>query len=593
MCGIVGCVGKVNTREYLINGLKDLDYRGYDSAGLAFLINGKTNVYKVVGSVDKLDEEAPKDIVSSMGIGHTRWATHGRPNTKNSHPHQSMNGIFTIVHNGVIENFQELKADLIEKGYTFKSDTDTEVIANLIECLFKQCNNVTLAIREAMHMIDGSFAISMIYQDDPHHLYLIRRSSPLMVGKGKEFYLVASDATPMIKYTHEVLDLEDDQYAIISENECEVYDIEGQRVEAKYSTKDPDLLVRDLNGYPHYMLKEIEECEQVLRRLMNNFYEDGHFNFEQGLIDEINNSDEILFIACGTSYHASLIGVRYFEQLGKSASAFIASEWAYYPYTPGRHPFVIMLSQSGETADLTHCMNIVKEKGLKSLVITNTKGSHLDRVCDFTILLSAGLEVAVASTKAYVAQTAALALLTSALKNDGNIINDLEKCCKIISSIRTKHQKEIKALAKQFVNSKDLFFLGRGFDYDMCLEASLKLKEVSYIHSEALPGGELKHGPIALIEKDTPVIVFITDEITASSMRNNIQEVKSRGADVRVVSTKSLAKPGDSVVVNDFSYALSPIAVSTVAFYFAYYVSLYKGCNIDKPRNLAKSVTVE
>ena len=594
MCGIVGCIGKINTKKYLIDGLKTLDYRGYDSAGIAVLEKGHVSIYKTVGSVSTLEAKTPEVIESKLGIGHTRWATHGVPCDINSHPVQSMNKLITLVHNGVIENFLDIKKELTEKGYKFESATDSEVIASLIEnTLLEKKLSILEALSFAMEKLEGSFACSIIYENDKSHLYLIKRSSPIMIGVGPDFNLIASDAVPIIEYTKKIVDLEDNQIAVISENELNLFDINLKPVEIVYSNKEPSLLTRDLNGYPHFMLKEIEEIENVVRRLCLNCFNGENFTFDPQLMKDLHDADNIIFIGCGTSYHASLVGARYFRRLGKDAGVFIASEWAYYPQISGKRPFVILLSQSGETADLIHCLRIIKEKNIKTLVITNTKGSTLERGCDYSLLLNAGLEVSVASTKAYSAQVAALALLTSALKDRTKVVTDLNAACKVVSETRVREKARIQALAKKLKDSEHLFFLGRGYDYDFCLEASLKLKEISYIHSEALAGGELKHGPIALIAPGTPIIVFISDPNTSSSMRNNIQEVKARGADVYVISTQSLSKEDDFIIVNDYPIYLSSIAIAPIAFYFAYYTSLAKGYNVDKPRNLAKSVTVE
>lgn len=591
MCGIVGSVGLKNTKEYLINGLKTLDYRGYDSAGIA-LFHREIDIYKTVGSVDKLESLVFDVSDSTIGIGHTRWATHGRVSENNSHPHLSMNGLFAIVHNGVIENYVEIKNSLLKKGYTFKSETDTEILVNYIESLYLKNHDLFKSISEAIKTLRGSFASCIIFKDEPNKIYLFKRSSPLLIGKGEDFNLVASDASPIISYTNKFIELGDDEYGYISDKDIKIYK-DDVLIEHELVLKNPELLERNLGGYPHFMLKEIEEIESVVRRVALTYYDNGNFLFNEKLINKLKNIDHVIFLGCGTSYHASLVGARYFEDLGISASCYIASEWAYYPFIPGKKPFVIMLSQSGETADLIHCLNIVKQHGLESLVITNTKGSSLERGSNYSILLNAGLEVSVASTKAYAAQVASLALLTSSVTNRKEIIAEFDDCYHVISQIRENKKEEIKKIAKKIKDAKNIFYLGRGFDYDLSLEASLKLKEVSYIHSEALAGGELKHGPIALIEEGLPVVVFVTDDITSDMMRGNIQEVKSRGANVIIVSTKNLAKPEDTIVVDNYPKALSSIAISSIAFYLAYYVSLYKGLNVDKPRNLAKSVTVE
>ena len=592
MCGIVGCIGLKEPRKYIIEGLKTLDYRGYDSAGAAFL-NEDIEIFKEVGTVDKLDSIIPSNKSGRVAIGHTRWATHGKPSKINSHPHLSYKGQFAIVHNGVIENFLELKKQLIEKGVLLNSDTDTEVIVNLIEGHYLQCGNVLEAIKKTMSEIKGSYAIGLIHKGE-ERLYVLKNASPLLFGLGKGFNLIASDASPMIEYTDRFIELDDMEYGYVSKDDYCLYNKNGEVVDKELTTKEAEMVRHSLNGYDHFMLKEIEEIEVVVRRLVSLYIkDDGGYNFDSEMIRKLKESDHIIFLGCGTSYHASLVGGRYFEESGTPTASYIASEWAFHPMFPGKKPFIIFISQSGETADLIHCLKIVKERGYESLIITNTKGSTLERGCTYSLLLNAGVEVSVASTKAYVAQVVALLLLVSASHNNFSDKEALFKACRIISEIRKTLKGKIKCIANEIKNKNDIFYLGRGYDYYLSLEASLKLKEISYIHSEAIAGGELKHGPIALIEKGTPVVVFITDKETASSMRGNIEEVKSRGARVYVISTKELSKEGDSIVVSDYESYLSSIIVSSIAFYLAYFVSLLKGYNVDKPRNLAKSVTVE
>lgn len=592
MCGIVGAIGLKNPREYIINGLKTLDYRGYDSAGMAFLNNG-IKVYKDIGSVTHLDSITPKELNSSVSIGHTRWATHGVPSKENSHPHTSFHNSFCLVHNGVIENYLELKNMLLEKGYSFYGATDSEVVVNLIEYIFSSENDLLKSIRKAMDIIKGSYAIALLNKDEEDKIYVMKNASPLVIGVGKGFSLVASDASPMVGLTDKFIELDDFEYGYISKDEVNIFNKDNKRVNKEYIYKDIESISHDLKGYPHYMLKEIEEIHPVVERLVNEYYSNGHYNFDENLLDALRKSDHIIFIACGTSYHSSLVGGRYFEHAGKSTTKYIASEWAFDPTFPGDNPFIVMISQSGETADLIHCLHIIQKHNLPTLVITNTGGSTLDRNCTYSLLLHAGIEVSVASTKAYVAQVTLLAMLSSAIKGSYGVIEDIKKCIKVIDHIREGYKDKIKSIANELKDKTNIFYLGRSYDYFLSLEASLKLKEVSYIHSEAVPGGELKHGPIALIEDGTPVIVFITDPVTASSMRGNIEEVKSRGAKVYVISTKELSREGDAIVVEDYEYYLSSVAASSIAFYLAYYVSLAKGLDVDKPRNLAKSVTVE
>ncbi len=592
MCGIVGSVGFISPKDYVFSGLKMLDYRGYDSAGVAYFNNG-IQIFKDVGSVEHLLSIVPETITTNIMIGHTRWATHGAPTKLNTHPHLSFHEKICLVHNGVIENFKELRSFLLGKGYRFYGETDTEIIANLLEYYYLEKGVIIESIKTIMTLVKGSYAFAFFTSEDANTLYVIKKASPLVIGLGEGFNLIASDASPMIEHTNKFIELDDLEFGIVTKDKIAIYNKNGERVKKDTISKDVELISHDLKGYPHYMIKEIEEIPQTVKRLINKYYDNGKYLFDKNLIKDLEESDHIIFIACGTSYHAGLVGGRYFEKYDKSASRFIASEWAFHPTYPGKKPFIIMISQSGETADLIHCLKIVKEHNLKNLIITNTGGSTLDRNSMYSLLLYSGIEVSVASTKAYVAQVTLLAMLAAALNNDIKLIDDLTDSLDVIYDIQDHYKPLIMKVAEEIKDKKNLFYLGRSFDYFLSLEASLKLKEISYIHSEAIPGGELKHGPIALIEKGIPVIVFITDPDTAASMRGNIEEVKSRGAKVYTIATKSLSIPSDTIMVEDYAYYLSSVAVSSIAFYLAYYVALAKGLNVDKPRNLAKSVTVE
>lgn len=592
MCGIVGCIGKNHGREYIINGLKTLDYRGYDSAGVAFLKQDEIDIYKDAGSVEHVNSLIPSSIDGDILIGHTRWATHGKPNKSNSHPHLSFDGEFALVHNGIVERFAEHKKELLNKGITFHSDTDTEVIVNMIALFYQEEKDVLKAIKRVMDEIDGSYAISLIHKGEDR-IYVLKNVSPLLIGIGDNYNLIASDASPMIEYTNKFIELGDKEYGYVTKTSYRIFNDDGFEVSKELISKDISLVKHDLNGYEHYMLKEIEEIPSVITRLVNHYVIDNEYNIDEELIEKVRESDHIIFLGCGTSYHASLVGGRYFEEmLGIPTASYIASEWAFHPMFPGKKPFIVFISQSGETADLIHCLNIVKKYNYDTLIITNTSGSTLERGCKYSLNVQAGVEVSVASTKAYAAQVAMLLLLVGAIKGDTKIASDILRALPIIQTIKNK-QNDIKDVANTIKDKQSIFYIGRGYDYYLSLEASLKLKEISYIHSEAIAGGELKHGPIALIENDTPVIVFITDNITASSMRGNIEEVKSRGARVFVISTKELSKDSDTIIIDQYPNYLSSIIVSSVAFYLAYFTSLLKGYDVDKPRNLAKSVTVE
>ena len=594
MCGIVGGISSRDVKNYIIKGLKSLEYRGYDSAGIALVSNGKIDLTRVKGGVDLLDEATKDKPFVNVGVGHTRWATHGEPSVKNAHPQNSMNNMFSLVHNGVIDNFRTLKAKLVDHGYTFKSDTDTEVVANLIEYYYlKNKDNILNSIKKAITEIRGSYALAIIFKGDEEHIYFAKMRSPLVVGRGKDGMFLGSDYMPMIKEADEFYTVGDGQYGYITRSELVVFK-EGieQPLNIKYHKADIDDYDIGLEGYPHYMLKEIEESTQVVRRLLDYYYDGSNYLFDKNLIKTIKKAPKLVFIAAGTSYHASLIARRYFFNYGKNVDVFVASEWAYYPYVTDPDSVFVFVSQSGETADLIRCVDIVKERGNTIITVTNSKGSTLDRLSDFTLLLYAGYEVSVASTKAYTAQVTLFSLIIGALRENHNTINDFYAVIKAQENI-IANKEMIQDVAKQIARAHDVYFLGRGLDHDVALEASLKLKEITYLHSEAFPGGELKHGPIALITKDSPVVGFVSDPLTADAIRSNFEEVKARGAKVYIISPKSLSRDDDAIVVPTTKNYLSPLTMGIVGQYLAYFVALELGTNIDKPRNLAKSVTVE
>ena len=592
MCGIVGSIGKINTRKYLIDGLYSLDYRGYDSAGLAFLdSSNELKIFKAVGKVEVLDSIAPKEFESSIGIGHTRWATHGAPNETNCHPHVSSHKEIAIVHNGVIENYRALKTRLMGYGYSFESETDTEVIANLLEFNYRKNHDVLDGIRRTIDELEGSFALAIVVKDQPNRLYFMKRSSPLFIGLSDEYKLLASDAVPMIKYTNKFVDLKDDEYGYISKEEVALF--KGyNKLEPEITHQSPEFLNRDLGDNPNYMIKEIQETPQVITRLIDNYFDGEKFLFNPKMIEAIKKSDDIIFIACGTSYHASLMGVKYMQYLGKRSEAYVASEWAYFPVFTSKKPLYILLSQSGETADLIRCQKIINSRGSINIAITNTKGSTIERNATFSCLLFSGLEIAVASTKVFSAQVCLLALLTGAIEKHTNVVTHLSVVTSALEKI-IENKKDIENIASKIENASMLFFIGRGNDYIASMEASLKMKEISYMHCEAFAGGELKHGPIALVDKDTCLIAFNSDMSTNLALRNNVKEIEARGAKSFVISYSSLMKDDDAFSVDNVKTYLSTIVMVFVSQYLAYYVTLHKGHNIDKPRNLAKSVTVE
>ena len=592
MCGIVGTVSSNNLRSFLINGLKSLEYRGYDSAGIATISDNKFELFRSVGRVELLTKKLPINLKGTIGIGHTRWATHGEPLEKNCHPLTSFHDLFTIVHNGVIENFQELKSELINNGYEFSSDTDTEVIVNILDQEYLKTNNILDAISNSLKRIEGSLAIAILFKNDSSRLYFAKRKSPLLVGIGKDTNYLASDALPMINYANKFVDLTNDEYGYISKSEVHVYKNNIEQ-KLKYTERNAELLNADLNGYPHYMLKEIEEIPSCIMRLIDNYFQNNQYKFNSEMLETLLNADTISFIACGTSYHACLLGKHYMEKIGKHSEAYIASEWAYFPHFNNREKEIfILVSQSGETADVITCLQTINKNNYKSITITNTKGSTLERDATWSCLLYAGVEIAVASTKAYASQVALLYLLSSAIVHNTSSIKILKDNNVALDNI-ISIKEEIKEIAYEIKDVNNAFFLGRGTDYYVALEASLKLKEITYIHSEAFPGGELKHGPLALVEKNTPIFGFITLPEISAAMRGNFSEVKARNAKVYSFVTKNLASKDDTIIIDNLNRDISALAIVMVAQYLAYYTALARNNDIDKPRNLAKSVTVE
>ena len=592
MCGIVGVVGNVDTRKFLIDGLYSLDYRGYDSAGVTFLDDNNTFItYKKVGKVELLDKDVPSFVEASLGIGHTRWATHGQPTLKNCHPHFSSKCEFAIVHNGVIENYRALRNRLIQQGFIFKSETDTEVVANLLEYHFRLDSDVISAIRKSVEELEGSFALAIIHKGEHDRLYFAKRSSPLIIGVSPDAYFLGSDAVPMIKYTNQFIDLKDNEYGFIENGKATIY--RGSKIiEPSIVIHDAEFLNHDLEGNPNFMIKEIQETPAILKRLMDNYFDGRKFLFKKKMLDAIKKSDTIVFIACGTSYHASLMGVRYMQYFGKRSEAYVASEWAYFPVFNSKKPLFILISQSGETADLIRCQKIINSRGLVNIAITNTKNSTIERNATYSLLLYAGLEVAVASTKAFSAQVALLAMLSGALDGKNSCIEHLDELIYCLKNI-IENKGRLEMIASNIENSSTIFYIGRGNDYVASMEAALKMKEITYIHCEAFPGGELKHGPIAVVDKHTSLIAFDSDMSIDLAIRNNVKEIEARKATSYTISYQSLYKEGDAFYVKNVQSYLSTIAMVFVSQYLAYFVALHKGVNIDKPRNLAKSVTVE
>jgi len=594
MCGIVGYLGKEDAREIIINGLKRLEYRGYDSAGIA-LLNCEDNtfhVYKDKGRVARLKEITDFSYKSCLGIGHTRWATHGVPNQVNSHPHQSEKSRFFIVHNGVIDNYKELKSEELNSN-KFLSETDTEVIAHIIEKYSKDMK-VDEAIRKTMSLLEGSYALAIIDTQDKNKLYACKNKSPLLLGLSDKGVIVASDVMALVGYSTSYVPLKDKTFVEISENEYKTLDIIGKPVEHEVKVIDIDYFNVEKGEYSHFMLKEISEQPSVIRTIIGKYFDGEEVIINGGVIKAIKESDRLYIIAAGTSMNAGYIGKELFEKMaGIPAEVHIASELAYNMPILSKKPLFIFVSQSGETADLRAVLVNIKAKGYRSLTITNVKTSTLAREADLYVEIHAGPEIAVASTKAYTAQICILAILAYSLSDKHiNLRKELSKLAISIENIIDKREY-IESLVKEYLTKRNCFYIGRGIDYYTCLESSLKLKEISYIQTEGFAAGELKHGTIALIEEDTPVIAIISQRNINKNTRSNLNEVKSRGAKTLVISTKGVHEHGDQLVLDDVYELLSPILTIVPTQFIAYYAALHRNYDIDKPRNLAKSVTVE
>lgn len=600
MCGIVGYIGQDDTKEILLNGLEKLEYRGYDSAGIATLNDAGVQVVKVKGRIAALRESVDNSVHATMGIGHTRWATHGVPSEENAHPHQSASGRFTLVHNGVIENYQELKEKYLRDVH-FASETDTEVIVQLIEKLFAVTNNTAAAFRKAMSLLKGSYAIGMI--DHEHHdtLYVAKNKSPLLVGLGDGFNVVASDAMATLKVTDQYVEIHDREVVLVHRRYIEIQDLNGNSIMREPYTAQIDANDIEKGTYSHFMLKEIDEQPFVMRKIINEYQtENNELKMDTGVRQAMNSCDRIYIIAAGTSYHAGLVGKEFIEKLANiPVEVHIASEFSYNTPLLSEKPLFIFISQSGETADSRAVLVKIKEMGHPALTITNVPGSTLSREADYTLNLYAGPEIAVASTKAYTAQIAVLAILavdtakTKGLSLDFDPMRELAIVANAME-VLTDQKEAIEDLARKYLRTaRNAFFIGRSIDYHVCLEAALKLKEISYIQAEGFAGGELKHGTIALIEEGTPVIALATQKNVNYSIRGNVQEVVARGANDMVISMKGLEQDTDAFVIPHVHELLTPLVSVVPLQLLSYYAALHRDCDVDKPRNLAKSVTVE
>ncbi|SFL90281.1 glutamine--fructose-6-phosphate transaminase [Gracilibacillus orientalis] len=600
MCGIVGFIGANDSKEILLTGLEKLEYRGYDSAGIALLNDNGVNVTKVKGRIAALRDKVDQDVMATMGIGHTRWATHGEPSEDNAHPHQSGSGRFTLVHNGVIENYNEIRDEYLV-GVTLKSETDTEIVVQLIEQLASETNDVLSGFRKALSVLKGSYAIALIDNQNPDLVYVAKNKSPLLIGLGNGFNVVASDAMATLKETNRYVEIEDKEVVLVQRDRVEIQKLDGAVVEREAYVAEIDASDTEKGTYPHFMLKEIDEQPFVIRKIIQEYQDKNDtIKLDKDIRKAMKKSDRIYIIAAGTSYHAGLVGKQFIEQLANiPVEVHIASEFSYNMPLLSENPLFIFISQSGETADSRSVLVQTKALGHPALTLTNVPGSTLSREADYTLHLHAGPEIAVASTKAYTAQIAVLAILAvdSARAKGIDLSFDPLQELGIVSSAMetlTDQKEEFERIAKEmFETSRNAFYIGRGMDYFVVQEAALKLKEISYIQAEGFAGGELKHGTIALIEDGTPVIAISTQGNVNFSIRGNVQEVAARGANTCVVSMKGLENDSDQFVLPQVHELLTPLVSVVPMQLLSYYAALHRECDVDKPRNLAKSVTVE
>lgn len=612
MCGIVGYIGSKEAYPILINGLKRLEYRGYDSAGVS-IFNGDIHNYKCKGKVSDLEtfiNESP--VTGSMGIGHTRWATHGAPNDVNAHPHTSMSGNLHMIHNGIIENYDSIKKQLISKGFEFKSETDTEVLVNLIEYLYNQgAASIEEAVRQALNQVVGAYAIAILSKNDPDKIVVAKKSSPLVVGIGDEDYYIASDATPIIEYTKNVVYLEDGEIAVLERGaSIRLFTIKNENKKPYVTELEMELEALEKGGYEHFMLKEIYEQPRSIKDSMR-----GRLNLKKGVValgglndylDKIANANRLIIVACGTSWHAGLVGEYLIEELARiSVEVEYASEFRYRNPIIHNTDIVLAISQSGETADTIAALDLAKSKGATILGICNVVGSTISRITDAGSYTHAGPEIGVASTKAFTSQVTLLTLMALSLGRRRGTIDDkrFHRLMLEMDSIPEKVEQVLETndlvygISEEFKDALNFLYLGRGSSFPVALEGALKLKEISYIHAEGYPAAEMKHGPIALIDENMPVVVIATKGASYEKVVSNIQEVKARKGVVIAIVTK-----GDTTVKEMADYTIEipavddvfvPIVASVPLQLLSYHIAVLRGCNVDQPRNLAKSVTVE
>ncbi|MCC4722727.1 glutamine--fructose-6-phosphate transaminase (isomerizing) [Salinicoccus sp. RF5] len=600
MCGIVGYIGNKDVKEILLYGLEKMEYRGYDSAGIGVRDDNEVKVFKEKGRIKDLREKVDGDFDATVGIGHTRWATHGVPNVKNAHPHQSADGRFTLVHNGVIENYEQVRQEHIP-DVELVSSTDTEIIVEIMSKFAQEGLSTEEAFTKTLDILHGSYAIGLLDEEEPDVIYAAKNKSPLLLGRGDGFNVITSDAMAMLQQTNEFVELMDGEVVLLKRDEIIIKDKTGKEVDRESYIAEIDESDTEKGTYDHYMLKEINDQPAAMRKIIQEYQdEDENLKIDPEIINQLKDSDRIYVIAAGTSYHAGLIGKEFFEKwAGVPTEVHVASEFVYNTPMLSEKPLFIFISQSGETADSRAVLVEIKKLGHKSLTVTNVPGSTLSREADQTLTLHAGPEIAVASTKAYTAQIAVLSILAQVAARElgkGTEINLMQELAKVTTAITAiiDDAPAIEQIVNEYLETtRNAFFIGRTMDYYVGLEGALKLKEISYIQAEGFAGGELKHGTIALIEENTPVFALATQEKVNLNIRGNAQEVEARGAKVCLVSMEGLDQEGDTYVIPRVHEMLTPLVSVVVYQFIAYYAALHRGNDVDKPRNLAKSVTVE
>ncbi len=590
MSGFIGRVSESAVKERLLSGLKLLQFKDDDSTGVLFCNKDGKHLYRVVGQVSDLIPLIPEDVDGYLGIGHTRWSTYTRQVLENVYPLSSETGYVTLVVNGLIDNIQMIKRRLIKRGYSFRSNSAVEVVANLIEDNARENEEPIRALHRAMQFLEGDYALLAVFKGNCRQLFFAKHGVPIIIGQGRGAMLICTDYSAIADQTNEYYYPKDGELGYIDTEKLVLFNSRLRETKPHFTEVSVSEKTLELGKYPHYMLKEIEEAPGVIRRLINHYFDGTKYRFDDRLIKRIIDADTIVFIAAGTSYNAALVGQRYLRNFNKKVDVFIASEWIFYPYQSGEDTLYILISQSGETADILKCLRTIRAYGADVLAITNVEVSTLYQSADYSLLLHAGTEISVASTKAYIAQITLLSLLYARLVNKITTIAALERVIEAIYNIISRCD-DIKAIADKIYKSKDVFFLGRGFDYDVAVEAQLKLKETTYIHAEAYPGGEMLHGPIALVEENTPVVFFISDSLTVAATREVIEEMRNRKANTIVCSLAPFNDSSDSFIISHpIKGYHSPITFAVFAQYLAYFTAVNLGRDVDRPRNLAKAV---